>query len=285
MSRRSSSAACWPQRPRRRKHDNLQTLQTTSRGIAWRADGPADRARPAAARLARARPPTSGGRNSQPLSRTLSGHSARHARARPVGRRPPGLCALDDLGADALSVLDAAGVERVAGVRRLARRHDGDVARRPRARIESARSSPSAPALKIGAAIDVGRAHPSGSRRRHRIDRRRVDGTLVHRTVPRRASRRRIAGAGRCWPDARPMATSAAVRSLMDADLHAAAQRIVAPTHRDRRPRGSGHATGECAGNRRPHRRRAAPDAGCLAYLRRRTAAGIQRRGAHVSRS
>jgi len=91
---------------------NLQTLQTTSRGIAWRADGPVDA--PALLLLGSLGTTSDIWRPQiQPVSERYRvvrldtrGHGQSDATA--------GIVALDDLGADAVSVLDAAGVERVA---------------------------------------------------------------------------------------------------------------------------------------------------------------------------
>ena len=228
------------------------------------------------------RPPTSGGRKSSRCPNAIGSFGWTRADTA-SRRRPPGLSALDDLGADALSVLDAAGVERVAvcGVSLGGMTAMWLAAHVPdRVRSLVAVST----GLKIGAR----------SMWEERIRQVRAGGTeSIADASMGRWFTERFRGA---HPDVvawcRAMLTGcptdgyiSCCGALMDADLHAAAQRIVAPDDRDRRPRGSGHTTGECAGNRRPHRRRAAPDAGCLAYLRRRTAAGIQRRGAHVSRS
>ena len=91
---------------------NLQTLQTTSRGIAWRADGPVDA--PALLLLGSLGTTSDIWRPQiQPLSeryRVVRLDTRGHGRSEATA----GTVALDDLGADAVSVLDAAGVERVA---------------------------------------------------------------------------------------------------------------------------------------------------------------------------
>ena len=104
-------AACLPQRTRRRKHDEVRPCRRPARGIAWRADGPVDA--PALLLLGSLGTTSDIWRPQiQPLSERYRvvrldtrGHGQSDATA--------GTVALDDLGADAVSVLDAAGVERV----------------------------------------------------------------------------------------------------------------------------------------------------------------------------
>jgi 3-oxoadipate enol-lactonase len=91
---------------------DVQTLLTTPRGIAWRADGPPDA--PALLLLG------SLGTTSEIWQPQVEPLSARYrvirldTRGHGQSDASAGTLTLDDLGADALSVLEAAGVERVA---------------------------------------------------------------------------------------------------------------------------------------------------------------------------
>ena len=113
VSRRSSSRAFLAATDSKTQSmTNRQTLQTTSRGIAWRADGPVDA--PALLLLG------SLGTTSDIWRPQIQPLSARYrvirldTRGHGQSDATAGTVALDDLGADAVSVLDAAGVERVA---------------------------------------------------------------------------------------------------------------------------------------------------------------------------
>ncbi len=205
---------------------NLQTLQTTSRGIAWRADGPVDA--PALLLLGSLGTTSDIWRPQiQPLSERYRvvrldtrGHGQSEATA--------GTVALDDLGADAVSVLDAAGVERVAvcGVSLGGMTAMWLAAHVPdRVRSLVAVST----GLKIGAR----------SMWEERIRQVRAGGTeSIADASMGRWFTERFRGA---HPDVvswcRAMLTGcptdgyiSCCGALMDADLHAAAQRIVAPT-------------------------------------------------------
>jgi 3-oxoadipate enol-lactonase len=87
-------------------------LRVTTRGIAWRSDGPSDA--PAILLLG------SLGTTSDIWRPQVQPFTGRHrvirldTRGHGQSATPAGACTLDDLGADALGVLDAAGVERAA---------------------------------------------------------------------------------------------------------------------------------------------------------------------------
>ena len=90
----------------------MSDVRTTARGIAWRADGPA--AAPALLLLG------SLGTTSDIWEPQLAGFTPHlrvirlDTRGHGASAAPPGEYTLDDLGADAVGVLDAAGVERAA---------------------------------------------------------------------------------------------------------------------------------------------------------------------------
>ena len=147
------------------------------------------RARPAAARLARDDRRHLGAANPA-IGRTLSSRALRHARTRPIRCDRQATTRSTTSAPTRSAMLDAAGVgasRTSCGVSLGGMTAMWLAAHAPdRVRSLVAVST----AIEDRGALDVGRAHPSGSRRRHGVDRRRVDGTLVHRRVPPCASRR-----------------------------------------------------------------------------------------------